>query len=407
MLVLVVNAGSSSVKYQLIDMQNEQVLAKGVAERIGIAGGKDAVLTHQTTGKEKVVISAPLPDHRVAMRFVFDALTNAETGAIASVSDISAIGHRVLHGGAVFTGSVLINKTVTDTIRKVSHLGPLHNPANLMGIEAAITLMPDAPQVAVFDTAFHQTMPQFAHVYALPYEFYTEHDIRRYGFHGTSHKYVSSRTIKFLNSRGLPSGKFITCHLGNGVSFTAVVDGKSFDTSMGLTPAEGLVMGTRSGDIDPAIIPYIQNELGYTAEQCDDLINKKSGLLGLSGLSHDMRDIEENAEAGHDRSKLALDIFCYRARKYIGAYAAAMDGLDAIVFTGGIGEHSPKVRSMICDGLGVLGIGISPGKNESNHGECDISSDDARVRVLVIPTNEELEIARETVSIVSGQNGEA
>lgn len=403
MLILVVNAGSSSLKYQLIDTSNEEVIAKGIAERIG-ASGDGSSLTHETSGKDKVKLDANIPDHRVAMRLVFDALTNAETGAIKDVSEIHAIGHRVLHGGAAFTNSVLVNDEVIETIKRVSHLGPLHNPANLMGIQAAMQLMPDAPQVAVFDTAFHQTMPPTSYIYALPYEFYENQDIRRYGFHGTSHQFVSARARKFLDARGLGSGKIITAHLGNGVSFTAVKDGQSFDTSMGLTPAEGLVMGTRCGDIDPAILPFLQKDLGCSADEIDNIINRKSGLLGISGVSNDMRDIENSAKSGNERSRLALDIFCYRGRKYLGAYAAAMGGLDAVVFTGGIGEHSPAVRSAACDGLEFLGLKLDETKNADCHGECDISTEDSRARILVIPTNEELAIARETTR-VCGEEG--
>ena len=408
MLVLVVNAGSSSLKYQLIDMSNEQVLAKGIAERIGgAAHGKDALLKHETTGKEKVTTEAEMPNHTVAMKFVFDALINPETGAIKDVSEISAIGHRVVHGGENFSKSVIIDQTVTDAISRLSQLAPLHNPPNLMGIEAAIELMPGAPQIAVFDTAFHQSIPKTAYLYALPYELYTENGIRRYGFHGTSHKYVASRAQKMLEARGISveDQKIITCHLGNGVSFTAVKGGKSVDTSMGLTPVEGLVMGTRCGDIDPAILPYLETKLDYTSSDIDNLINKKSGLLGISGVSNDMRDIEDNASAGHERAKLALDIFCYRARKYIGAYAAAMGGLDAIVFAGGIGEHSPYVRAATCKGLEFLGVRLNEEVNAGCHTEADISADENGVRVLVIPTNEELAIARETVRVVSGENG--
>ncbi|HEY3298930.1 MAG TPA: acetate kinase, partial [Armatimonadota bacterium] len=395
MLVLVVNAGSSSLKYQLIDMSNEQVLAKGIAERIA---GADSSLTHQTTGKEKIKIVADLPNHQVAMKFVFDALINPETGAVKSVSDINAIGHRVVHGGESFSDSVVINQEVVDTISRLSELAPLHNPPNLMGIEAAMKVMPDEPQVAVFDTAFHQSMPKVAYMYALPYSLYEEHGIRRYGFHGTSHKYVAGKAAEMLEKRGIPRDKqrIVTCHIGNGVSFTAVKGGKSVDTSMGLTPVEGLVMGTRSGDIDPAILPFLEKQLGYSADDSDSLINKKSGLLGLSGVSNDMRDIEDNAAAGHERAQLALDIFCYRQRKYIGAYAAAMGGLDAIVFTAGIGEHSPVVRAMTCKGLEFMGVKVNSELNDKCHTECDISADENGVRVLVIPTNEELAIARET-----------
>jgi len=403
MLVLVVNAGSSSLKYQLIDMANEQVLAKGIAERIG---EERESLTHEATGKKKIETRAHIPDHQAAMRLVFDALMDPETGAIRDVSDLSAIGHRVVHGGELFSDSVLIDQKVIDTIARLSELAPLHNPPNLMGIRAAMKLAPQAPQVAVFDTAFHQSIPPYAYIYALPYDLYSKHGIRRYGFHGTSHKYVASRARRILEALGVPreSQRIITCHLGNGVSFTAVKGGKSFDTSMGLTPVEGLVMGTRCGDIDPAIIPFLEKELGYTADDVDELMNKKSGLLGVSGVSNDMRDVESKAQAGHERSKLAFDIFCYRARKYIGGYAAAMGGLDAIVFTAGIGEHSPTVRAAICSGLEFLGVRVDPEKSVKCSSECDISADERGVRVLVIPTNEELAIARETARVISGVN---
>jgi len=404
MLVLVVNAGSSSLKYQLIDMSNEQVLAKGIAERIGAANGQGASLTHETTGKQKTTVRAEIPDHRKAMRLVFEALTDPVTGAIHDVSEIAAIGHRVVHGGESFSGSVVVNQEVLDTISRLSQLAPLHNPPNLMGIQAAMEVMPEPPQIAVFDTAFHQTIPPHAYIYALPYELYSEHGVRRYGFHGTSHQYVASRARRILEDRGLPADKIVTCHIGNGVSFTAVKGGKSVDTSMGLTPVEGLVMGTRCGDIDPAIIPFLEKNLGYSADDVDDLMNKKSGLLGISGTSNDMRDIKASAESGQERSVLALKIFCYRARKYIGAYAAAMGGLDAVVFTAGIGEHEPIVRSAICDDLAFLGVKIDEEKNADCHHECDISAADARARVLVVPTNEELAIARETVKVVGNGN---
>lgn len=406
MLVLVVNAGSSSLKYQLIDMSNEAVLARGIAERVG--AGRGGYLTHETTGKQRVKTKADMPTHQAAMGLVLDALTDPGAGAISDISELLAIGHRVVHGGESFSDSVLISQEVIDTVVRVSELAPLHNPPNLMGIQAAIKLAPEAAQVAVFDTAFHQTIPRSAYIYALPYELYSELGIRRYGFHGTSHKYVASRAGKILEGCGIPRGnqKIIACHLGNGVSFTAVKGGESVDTSMGLTPVEGLVMGTRCGDIDPAIIPYLEEEKGYTADDIDNLINKESGLLGMSGVSNDMRDIERHAEEGHERSKLAFDVFCYRARKYIGAYAAAMGGLDAIVFTAGIGEHSPAVRSAICAGLEFLGVKIDPEMNAGCQGECDISAKTDGVRVLVIPTNEELAIARETVRVVTGGSEE-
>ena len=403
MIVLVVNAGSSSLKYQLIDMSNEQVLARGLAERIGQKGSS---LTHRATGKEKIKVKTDIADHQAAMRLAFQAMTDPEKGAIKDLSEITAIGHRVVHGGESFSDSVVIDDQVIDAIKRLSELAPLHNPPNLMGIQAAMGILPEAPQIAVFDTAFHQTIPKHAYVYALPYELYKEHGIRRYGFHGTSHKYVASRARKILEARGLlgENQRIVTCHMGNGVSFTAVKGGKSVDTSMGLTPVEGLVMGTRCGDIDPAIIPYLEKNLNYTADSIDNLINKESGLLGVSGVGNDMRDIEARAAEGHERSKLALEIFCYRASKYIGAYAAAMGGLDAVVFTAGIGERSPPVREMICANLGFMGVEIDKEKNAECHTECDISANDTGVRVFVIPTNEELSIARETVHVVSGEN---
>ncbi len=404
MLVLVVNAGSSSLKYQLIDMSNEQVAAKGIAERIG-AGG---MLKHESTGKEKVEVETDIPDHTVAMRLVFSALTDPSTGAIGDVSEIGAIGHRVVHGGESFSKSTQIDQAVIDAVSRLSELAPLHNPPNLMGIEAAMKSLPGAPNVAVFDTAFHQTIPSHAYIYALPYDLYEQHGIRRYGFHGTSHSYVAARAKKMLEAQGIPVEKqrIVTCHIGNGVSFTAVKGGKSVDTSMGLTPVEGLVMGTRCGDIDPAILPFLEKTFDYSADDVDSLINKKSGLLGITGIGNDMRDIEASAEGGNERAKLALEIFCYRGRKYIGSYAAAMGGLDAVVFTAGIGEHSPLIRSMMCRDMEFLGVELDSGKNENCKGECDISTGDAGVRVLVIPTNEELAIARETARVVSGMNGE-
>lgn len=403
MLVLVVNAGSSSLKYQLIDMSNESVLAKGLAERIGSDG---SVLNHQTAGKEQVTLESPMTDHQEAMRLVFCALTNPATGAMGSVSDITAIGHRVVHGGESFSASVVITPEVMETIDALSELAPLHNPPNLMGIEAAMKVMPDAPHVAVFDTAFHQSISKSVYLYALPYQFYKDNGIRRYGFHGTSHMYVAALAQKKLEARGIQVAdqKIITCHIGNGVSFTAVKGGKSVDTSMGLTPVEGLVMGTRCGDIDPAIMPYLQKQLGYNSNDVDSIINKKSGLLGISGISNDMRDIESQAAAGNARAQLALDIFCYRAKKYIGSYTAAMGGLDAVVFTAGIGEHSPVVRAKICSDMEYLGIRINQEINAVCHVDCDISADDTGVRVLVIPTNEELAIARDTIRVIDNGN---
>jgi len=408
MLVLVVNAGSSSLKYQLIDMSNETVLAKGIAERIGEKGSNGSALTHQAVVMaEPKVIQTEIPDHNVAMRLVFDALTNPDTGVVKDVSQIGAVGHRVVHGGESFSDSVIIDDDVIDTVARLSLLAPLHNPPNLMGVEAAMRLLPKVPHVAVFDTAFHHSIPRHAYIYALPYELYQQRGVRRYGFHGTSHKYVSSRAIELLASQGVDrdSSRIITCHLGNGVSMTAVQGGKSVDTSMGLTPLEGLVMGTRSGDVDPGILIFMLKELAYTVDDVDNVLNKKSGLLGISGIGNDMRDIESEASAGHKRSQLALDVFCYRVRKYIGAYAAAMGGLDALVFTAGIGENSPGVRAQCCEGLGFLGVEVDPEKNKNAKGECDISKTGTPVRVYIIPTNEELAIARETVRVVTRAEG--
>lgn len=406
MLVLVVNAGSSSLKYQLIDMENESVIAKGIAERIGSDG---SILKHETTDKEKFVNESPMENHQDAMRLVFAALTDAKTGAIKDTSEIGAIGHRVVHGGESFSESVIITEEVIKTIDRLSELAPLHNPPNLMGIEAAMKVMPDAHQVAVFDTAFHQSIPKPAYMYALPYSLYKDRGIRRYGFHGTSHMYVAAQAKKRLLALGIPAEeqKIITCHMGNGVSFTAVKGGKSVDTSMGLTPVEGLVMGTRCGDIDPAIMPYLQKHLGYSANDVDDIINKESGLLGISDISNDMRDIEDNAEAGNERAQLALDMFCYRAKKYIGSYTAAMGGLNALVFTAGIGEHSPYVRTQVCKNMEFLGIRINEELNKDCHTDRDISADDNGVRIYVIPTNEELAIARDTVDVIDGIKNEA
>ncbi len=399
MKILVLNSGSSSLKYQLIESDTEDVLAKGLAERIGLS---DSMLTHETGDRGKKEVKADIPDHDAAMDMVFRVLTCPVEGAVKSPAEISAVGHRVVHGGEMFQEPTIVTEETIAEIDKVSHLAPLHNPPNLKGIRACMRLMPGVPQVAVFDTSFHATMPRKAYIYALPYNLYTEHGVRRYGFHGTSHRYVSRRAEKMLVGMGANADtlKIITCHLGNGCSMTAIVGGKVVDTSMGMTPAEGLVMGTRSGDVDPAVLLYIQKALGKTAEQVDNLINKQSGLLGVSGRSSDMRDIEAGALSGDDRSALALEIFCYRVKKYIGAYAAAMGGLDSVVFTGGIGENSPKVREMSVSGLEFLGIKIDPEANESAKGEVDISSKDASVRVLVIPTNEERMIARETAEVI-------
>ena len=395
MKVLVINCGSSSLKYQLIDMQNEELLAIGLAERIGIA---DSFLTHETIGKEEVVIREDLKDHKITLEFVMNALTNPEYGVIKSMDEIAATGHRVVHGGEEFTSSVLITDKVISEVERCSNLAPLHNPPNLMGIYACKELLPDVPMVAVFDTAFHQSMPPEAYIYALPYEWYEKHGVRRYGFHGTSHMYVAYRAAEILE-KPIEDLKIITCHIGNGASITAVDGGKSVDTSMGLTPLEGLMMGTRCGDIDPAIVPFIGQKEDLSHQELDNLMNKKSGLLGVSGLSNDLRDIIKAAEEGNYRAKLALDIYNRRVKRYIAVYAAMMGGLDVIIFTAGVGENAIDVRKESCSGLEFLGIKIDDEKNKIRGKEAIISSDDSKVKVMVVPTNEELAIARDTKNI--------
>jgi acetate kinase len=390
MKILVINAGSSSLKYQLIDMQGENVLAKGLAERIGIEGSK---LTHQY-GDEKYVVEQPMKSHTDAMQLVLDALIDPAHGVITSIDEIGAVGHRVLHGGDKFTASCVIDEPVEKAIEECIPLGPLHNPANLMGIRACQRVMPDTKQVAVFDTAFHQTMPAKAYLYGIPMEYYKKYAIRRYGFHGTSHRFVSARAIKLTGAKRL-----IVCHLGNGSSLSAVVDGKCVDTSMGLTPLEGVLMGTRSGSLDPAIVSTLAARENMTAEQVVDMLNKKSGLLGLSGRSSDMRDVVVGAKEGDERCKVTREMWAYGIRKYIGAYAAAMGGLDLIAFTAGIGENDAPARAEICEGLEFLGVKIDPKKNEGKRTEGEISADDSKVKVWVIPTNEELAIARDTLEL--------
>lgn len=406
MLVLVVNCGSSSLKYQLFDMREEVVLAKGLADRVSVGDGLQAALAHQPMAKDPVRIETPMPDHTVAMAHVLEALTHPIHGVVESLGQIGAVGHRVVHGGEAFAQSVLITPEVLQVIENCAGLAPLHNPANLMGIRAAQKHLPDVPHVAVFDTAFHQTMPRRAWLYGLPYELYEKYGIRRYGFHGTSHLYVSQVAAEFLEARGIPrhEQKLVTCHLGNGCSMAAVLAGRSIDTSMGFTPLEGLLMGTRCGDLDPAIIPFLMERLGMSPDEIDEYTNRKAGLLGVSGVSSDMRDIWAAAEAGNDRAIAAIEVFCYRVRKYIGAYAAAMGGVHAVVFTAGIGENNPEVRRLCVEGLEFLGIRIDPERNQTAaKGEpvVDVSAPDADARVLVIPTNEELVIARDTVAIVS------
>ncbi len=396
MKILVLNCGSSSLKYQLIDSDTEDVLAKGLCERIGIDGSK---LKHQPCGKEDVIFNDYMEDHTVAVKMVIDALLNPEYGVVKSASEINAVGHRVVHGGEYFASSVVITPEVKEAIEKCCELAPLHNPANLIGINACEKIMPGVPQVAVFDTAFHQTMPERAFLYALPYEYYEKYKIRRYGFHGTSHKYVSEEAAKMIN-RPLDETKIITCHLGNGGSICAVRNGLSIDTSMGFTPLEGLVMGTRAGDVDTAAITFLMEKENLTPCEMDNILNKKSGVLGISGVSSDFRDIEGARDEGNSRAEIALDIFAYRVAKYIGEYAAAMNGVDAIVFTAGLGENSGSTRRLICDYLGFLGVHIDSYNNTLRGKAIEISAPDSRIRVLVIPTNEELVIARDTKELL-------
>ncbi len=399
MKILVINAGSSSLKYQLIDMENENVLAKGICEQLG---NDNSAFTHKVPADESKNIKdmpVAMPDHATAIKVVVDALTSAENGVIASMSEIDAVGHRVLHGAEKFSGSVLVTDEVEETIKECFEWGPLHNPANLTGIKACQAIMKDVPQVAVFDTGFHQTMPDYAYMYALPYEYYEKYGIRRYGFHGTSHRFVSGKTIELL---GNPEhSKIITCHLGNGSSISAVVDGKCFDTTMGVTPLEGIMMGTRCGSIDPAIVPIIMKKEGFTPDQMDSVMNKKSGMLGICGTS-DNRTIEARAKEGDERAKLVESMLCHQLTKYIGSYAAAMGGVDAIVFTGGIGENNPQYRDRVCDKLKFMGVEIDYAVNDQMRRgpEGEISTPDSKVKVYVVCTNEELMIARDTKEIV-------
>lgn len=400
MKVLVINAGSSSLKYQLYDMTNESVLAKGLVERIGIEG---SILSHRPEGKDKYVVRTEMPDHKVAIGLVLDALVDPKVGVIESVDEISAVGHRIVHGGEKYSSSVLLDDALMEELNEVSKLAPLHNPPALIGIRACRDLMPETPMTAVFDTSFHQTMEPTAYMYALPYELYESDKIRRYGFHGTSHKYVANRAAEMLN-RDVENMKIITCHLGNGSSMTAVKHGKAIDTSMGFTPLAGLIMGTRTGDLDPAIVTYLMAEKGWDAKAVDNLLNKKSGVLGISGVSSDFRDLEKAAGEGNKRAQLALDMFYYRVKKYIGAYAAAMGGVDAIVFTAGLGENSPDAREEILKGLDFLGFEVDLEKDNVRGKETIFSTDNSRVKLMVIPTNEELMIAKDTKELVQEIN---
>ena len=397
MKVLVINCGSSSLKYQLIDSETEVALAVGLCERIGI----DGRLNHTPNGGEKVVIEQAMPDHEVAIRMVLDALTNENYGVIKNLDEIDAIGHRLVHGGEKFTKSVIIDDEVIAGVEECSPLAPLHNPANLIGVRACQAIMPGVPNIGVFDTAFHQTMEPVAYMYGLPYEYYEKYKVRRYGFHGTSHDFVSKRVGELLG-KDRKDLKIIVCHLGNGASVSAVDHGKSVDTSMGLTPLEGLMMGTRSGDMDPAIVGFIAEKENLTAAEVINICNKNSGVLGLSGISSDFRDLVEAAAAGNDHAQTTLEAYAYRVGKYIGAYAAAMNGVDAIVFTAGIGENNAQVRALISQYTGFLGCEIDLEKNKAAVGvEAFISTPESKVTALVVPTNEELAIARETVRLVN------
>ena len=396
MNILVINCGSSSLKYQLIDSVSEAVLAKGLCERIGMEGSQ---ITYQPAKGRKEVMVSSMPTHTQAIRMVLDTLTNDKTGVIKSLDKVGAVGHRIAHGGEAFTAATLITEDVVKAIEGCSDLAPLHNPANLIGIRACQELMPCIPMVGVFDTAFHQTMLENAYLYGLPYEYYEKYKVRRYGFHGTSHSYVSKRTAEILG-RPYDSLKTVVCHLGNGSSISAVLNGKSVDTSMGLTPLEGLVMGTRSGDVDPGALQFIMHKENMDIDQMLNVLNKKSGIYGMSGVSSDFRDVENAANEGNKKAEVALDSFAYRVVKYVGAYAAAMCGVDAIAFTAGVGENDKITRKKVCDYLAFLGLEIDDEANSKRGKEIVISTPDSKVSVLVIPTNEELAIARETLALV-------
>ena len=395
MNVLVINCGSSSLKYQLIDSETEAVLAKGLCERIGI----DGRLVYQKTGLDKEITEAAMPTHKQAIQMVLDAIVNPKTGALKSLAEVDAVGHRVVHGGEKFASSVVLTEEVLAQIEECNDLAPLHNPANLIGIRACQELMPDVPMVGVFDTAFHQTMSKKAYLYGLPHEYYEKYKVRRYGFHGTSHSFVSKRLVEYLGM-DLNNSKVIVAHLGNGASVSAVVNGKCVDTSMGLTPLEGLVMGTRSGDIDPAIMEFIAKKENLDLAGVMNVLNKKSGLQGMSGVGSDMRDIRAAIEAGNEDAKNAYDVLCYGIAKFVGGYVAAMNGVDAIVFTAGIGENVGALRKDVCNYLGYLGVEIDDTANNTFGEEIVISTPNSKVKVAVIPTNEELAICRDTVALV-------
>lgn len=398
MKILVVNAGSSSLKYQLIDMSNDKLLAKGMCDRIGIEGGN---FKHKVEGREDYKLELPIANHKEAIKLVMDTLVSKEHGVISSMSEIGAVGHRVLHGGEKFSGSVIVDNKVIEAIEECCELGPLHNPHNLTGIRACEEIMgKNVPQVAVFDTGFHQTMPDYAYMYALPYEYYEKYKIRRYGFHGTSHRYVSMRAAALLG-KDLKDLRLVTCHLGNGSSIAAVQNGKCLDTTMGVTPLEGIMMGTRCGSIDPAIVPLIMKKENLTPDEMDHVMNKKSGILGVSGWTSDNRDIEEGTKRGDVRCQLITNMLCHQLTKYVGGFAAAMGGVDAVIFTGGIGENNPAYRTYVADKLKFLGVEIDEEKNHIRGEEVDFSTPASKVRFLVIPTNEELMIAKDTYELVT------
>lgn len=397
MKILVINSGSSSLKYQLFNMETESVLAKGLIQRIGISG---SFLEYENNEGEEVLIEKDIATHKVGIELLLETLLSSEHGVLKDIDEVEAIGHRIVHGGEAFAESTVIDESVIKELEEVADLAPLHNPPNIMGIKVCRELMPTKPQVGVFDTAFHQTMPEKAYIYALPYEYYKKYGVRRYGFHGTSHGYVAQRAAKMLK-KDLSELKIVTCHLGNGASLAAVKNGEVVDTSMGLTPLEGLVMGTRCGDIDPAIIPFIMEKEDLSAAEIDNILNKKSGLLGISGVSSDSRDVENAAESGNHQAEVALEIFNYRVKKYIGAYTAAMGGVDAIVFTAGIGENAIETRAGILNGLEYLGVELDEEANDMRGKEKVISKSDSKVKALVIPTNEELVIARDTKDLVN------
>ncbi len=399
MIVLVLNCGSSSIKYQVIDMSNDsKLLAKGIVERVGLA---DGILTHKPEGKEKYEVFEPIPDHNVGINLILDTLVDKEHGVISNINDIVAVGHRVAHGGEFFTESSLINERVKSEIEKCIELAPLHNPANLKGILSMEKLLPGVPQVAVFDTSFHQTMPNFSYLYAIPYEYYEKYKIRRYGFHGTSHKFVAQKACRILGM-DFNNCKIITCHLGNGASIAAIKNGKSVDTSMGFTPVEGLIMGTRSGDVDPGVLLFLAEKENLSIKQVNDVINKKSGVQGISGLSSDMRDLENASAAGNERAQLAIDMYYYRVKKYVGAYAAVMDGVDLIIFTGGIGENDDNIRAHVSEAIDFMGVDFDADANKGVRGKDKLlTKPNSRVKVMSITTNEELVIATDTASIVS------